>query len=84
MEIHSDPAPSEGHALHAQPQALFLAVFTRQGDPTARSHHAMPRKPSPPVQCSYGQTRGAREASGFGHLAVRDHPPTRHIGNHSS
>ncbi len=43
VKIHSDPTSSESHALHAQPQALFAAVFPRQGDSTARGDHPVPR-----------------------------------------
>jgi hypothetical protein len=84
MEIHPHPVPSEGHALDAQPEALFLAVLTLQGNPTTSGHHAMPRYRSRTVQRSYGQTRGPRESGGSSHLAVRDYLPSGHVRDHAS
>ncbi len=79
MEVHSDPAPSESDAFHTQSEALFLTVFPRQSDSTAGRHDAMPGEAVLPLQRSHGEPGGAGESRRFGHLAVGDHPPARHL-----
>lgn len=84
MKVHPDPAPSKGHAFHAQPQTLFLAVLTCQSNPASCGHHTVPGQPSSTVERSDGETRGAREPNNRGHLAVRDHLPSWDPRDHPS
>jgi len=84
MNIQTDPAAPESHALHLQSQALFLAVLPRQGDPTTRAHYAVPGQSLPALQRPHGQTGCARESGGVSHLAVSDHPSSRNKCNHRS
>jgi hypothetical protein len=84
MEVHSDPAPPEGHALHGKSQALFPSVLPGQRDPTPGGHDPMPRQALLPVQRSHGQTRCARVSGDLGHLTIGDHPPSRNSRDHES
>ena len=82
MEVHANSATPELHALRLQPQALFPTLLAKQGDPTPGTHYAVPRQSDSPLQRPDGQARCPRESSGFGHLAVRNHLPSRHSGNY--
>jgi hypothetical protein len=84
MEIHPDAIPPEGYPFYPQPKALFLTIFTGEGDSAARRHDPMPRQPGLAIQRPHGQPRGPRESGEFGRLAVGDHFPARHPGDHAS
>jgi hypothetical protein len=81
VELHSHAIPAERHAFHLQKQTLLLALRARECDPTAGGNHSVPRYPVPLLKRPDGQARGARKASGGGHLAVGHHLPSGHAGD---
>ena len=84
MEVHADPAPSKRNAFDRQSYALLLTFLTKEGDPAAGTHDAMPRQTASTLQRPNREPCGAREARSRRRLTIRDYFPPRHASNHFS
>jgi len=84
VKVHANSTPAESHSLQLESKPLLAPFRARKGDPAPGAHHAMPGELVTPLQ------RPDREASGSGkagrrcHPAVRDHPPTGYLLDHTT
>jgi hypothetical protein len=84
MAVHSHSTPPERNPFDPESESLFLALFFRQGDPTAGSNDAVPRKPLALLERPHREASGPRESRRGRHLAVGDHFSRGHRGDYLS
>ena len=81
MPFHIHPRPAESHALHAQAEFLFRAIFSAQLDRTARADHAMPGQSRNLAQNTHHLARRSRPAGSLSHSPIARNRSRRQAAN---
>lgn len=79
VKVHPHLAAPKTDAFNLESTPLLPAFLTREGDPSSRGDHSVPREVFTPLKRPNRQAGRARESRILCRVSVRDDPAMRHL-----